>query len=150
MTDNVMEKEGTTAMASPTESPARFETTSTQIDSPFSTGSSHSSASEPSGDRDGRPGRFSGPRREPFGGRSERGGFGRRRVCTFCVDNLHYIDYKDVARLRRYLSERGKIEPRRKTGTCAKHQRWLTTALKRARQLALLPYTSNHARALGR
>jgi small subunit ribosomal protein S18 len=56
------------------------------------------------------------------------------------------IDYKDVARLRKYLSERGKIEPRRKTGTCAGHQRTLTTALKRARQLALLPYTAEHQR----
>jgi len=66
------------------------------------------------------------------------------------MDNVRYIDYKDTARLRRFLSERGKIEPRRKTGTCAKHQRWLTTALKRARQLALLPYTADHVRFLGR
>jgi small subunit ribosomal protein S18 len=84
------------------------------------------------------------------GGR-ERGGYGgRRRVCGFCVDNVQRIDYKDTTRLRRFLSERGKIEPRRKTGTCAKHQRWLTTALKRARQLALLPYTAGHVRFLGR
>jgi small subunit ribosomal protein S18 len=66
------------------------------------------------------------------------------------VDNVQRIDYKDTARLRRFLSERGKIEPRRKTGTCAKHQRWLTTALKRARQLALLPYTAGHVRFMGR
>ena len=91
-----------------------------------------------------RPG---GGRRE--GGR-ERGGYGRRRVCAFCMDNVQYIDYKDTARLRRFLSERGKIEPRRKTGTCAKHQRWLTTALQRARELALLPYTAEHVRFLGR
>lgn len=84
------------------------------------------------------------------GGRGERGGFGRRRVCAFCMDNVKVIDYKDAARLRRYLSERGKIEPRRKTGICSKHQRWLTTALKRARQLALLPYTAEHIRFLGR
>ena len=84
------------------------------------------------------------------GGR-ERGAYGgRRRVCGFCVDNVQRIDYKDTARLRRFLSERGKIEPRRKTGTCAKHQRWLTTALKRARQLALLPYTAEHVRFMGR
>ena len=84
------------------------------------------------------------------GGR-ERGGYGgRRRVCGFCVDNVQHIDYKDTTRLRRFLSERGKIEPRRKTGTCAKHQRWLTTALKRARELALLPYTAEHVRFLGR
>ena len=89
-----------------------------------------------------------GDRRGP-GGR-ERGGYGRRRVCGFCMDNVQHIDYKDVPRLRRFLSERGKIEPRRKTGTCAKHQRWLTTALKRARQLALLPYTAEHIRFMGR
>jgi small subunit ribosomal protein S18 len=84
------------------------------------------------------------------GGR-ERGAYGgRRRVCGFCVDNVQHIDYKDTARLRRFLSERGKIEPRRKTGTCAKHQRWLTTALKRARELALLPYTAEHVRFMGR
>ena len=84
------------------------------------------------------------------GGRGERGAFGRRKVCGFCMDNIQYIDYKDTARLRRFLSERGKIEPRRKTGTCTKHQRWLTTALKRARQLALLPYTADHVRFMGR
>src|SRR5918911_5651144 len=84
------------------------------------------------------------------GGR-ERGAYGgRRRVCGFCVDNVQRIDYKDTVRLRRFLSERGKIEPRRKTGTCAKHQRWLTMALKRARQLALLPYTAEHVRFMGR
>ncbi len=92
-------------------------------------------------------------RREGGGGRGERGergGYGRRKVCGFCMDNVQSIDYKDAARLRRFLSERGKIEPRRKTGTCAKHQRWLTTALKRARELALLPYTADHVRFLGR
>ena len=73
----------------------------------------------------------------------------RRKVCAFCVDNLDYIDYKEVGRLRRVVSDRGKIEPRRKTGTCARHQRSLTVALKRARHLALLPYTADHVRALG-
>ncbi len=91
-------------------------------------------------DRGERGGR--GPRRE--GSRGDR--FSRRRVCNFCVDKMDLVDYKDVGRLRKYLSERGKIEPRRKTGTCAKHQRVLTTALKRARQLALLPYTAEHQR----
>jgi len=99
-------------------------------------------------------GRFGGPRREgsggPGGGRGERGSYGRRRVCGFCMDHVTYIDYKDTAKLRRFLSERGKIEPRRKTGTCAKHQRFLTTALKRARELALLPYTADHVRFMGR
>ena len=67
----------------------------------------------------------------------------RRKVCTFCVEKAEFIDYKDVAKLRRFTSERAKILPRRITGTCAKHQRALTTAIKRARQIALLPYTSD-------
>jgi small subunit ribosomal protein S18 len=73
----------------------------------------------------------------------------RRKVCAFCVDHVDEIGYKEVAKLRRYLSDRGKIEPRRKTGTCAKHQRRLTIALKRARHLALLPYTAEHIRLTG-
>ncbi len=64
----------------------------------------------------------------------------RRKVCQFCVDKTQYIDYKDTVKLRRYMSERSKILPRRTTGTCAMHQRQLTTAIKRARQIALLPY----------
>lgn len=65
----------------------------------------------------------------------------RRKVCSFCVDKaLSNIDYKDSVKLRRFISERAKILPRRVTGTCAKHQRELTTAIKRARQVALLPY----------
>src|SRR4026207_11259 len=63
----------------------------------------------------------------------------RRKVCNFCVDKAEAIDYKEVNRLRRYLSERAKIEPRRKTGTCARHQRMLTVALERARPVALAP-----------
>ena len=66
----------------------------------------------------------------------------RRKVCNFCVDKIQQIDYKDTAKLRRYVSERGKILPRRTTGTCAMHQRQLTVAIKRARQIALLPYES--------
>lgn len=66
----------------------------------------------------------------------------RRKVCSFCVDKADSIDYKDVPKLRRYLSERGKILPRRMTGTCAAHQRQLTEAIKRARHIALLPYTA--------
>jgi small subunit ribosomal protein S18 len=73
----------------------------------------------------------------------------RRKVCSFCVDKVDDIDYKDAGRLRRYLSERAKIEPRRKTGTCARHQRGLTTALKRARFVALLSYTAEHIRESG-
>jgi small subunit ribosomal protein S18 len=68
---------------------------------------------------------------------------GRRKVCTFCVEKVDYIDYKDVNKLRKFTSERSKILPRRVTGTCAKHQRELTTAIKRARYVALLPYTSD-------
>lgn len=64
----------------------------------------------------------------------------KKRVCNFCVENVNTCDYKDVAKLRRFISERGKILPRRITGNCAKHQRVLTTAIKRARHLALLPY----------
>ncbi len=67
----------------------------------------------------------------------------RRKVCHFCVDRIEAIDYKDVAKLRKFISERAKILPRRATGTCAKHQRELTTAIKRARQIALLPYVND-------
>lgn len=67
----------------------------------------------------------------------------RRKVCHFCVDQVETIDYKDVARLRKFISERAKILPRRATGTCAAHQRALTTAIKRARQMALLPYVND-------
>ena len=82
----------------------------------------------------------------PRGGRGGRDFRSRRKVCAFCVERVREIDYKDASRLRRYLSDRGKIEPRRKTGTCAKHQRRLSVALKRARHMALLPYTAEHIR----
>jgi len=67
----------------------------------------------------------------------------KKKVCAFCVDKVAEIDYKDVAKLRRFVSERAKILPRRISGNCAKHQRQLTTAIKRARHIALLPYTSD-------
>lgn len=73
----------------------------------------------------------------------------RRKVCFFCAEKVEDISCKNIDLLRRYLSDRGKIEPRRKTGTCAKHQRRLTVALKRARHLALLPYTAEHIRLTG-
>lgn len=118
----------------------------------------------PSGER-----RFGGPRedggapRSRFGGpqggrggdegrerpRGRRGGgrfMPRRKVCAFCVDNIGEVDYKDIARLRRHLSEQAKIEPRRKQGTCARHQRSLTVAIKRARHVALLPFTGSTPR----
>ena len=66
----------------------------------------------------------------------------KKKVCQFCVDKVSDIDYKDVAKLRRYVSERAKILPRRITGTCAKHQRQLTIAIKRARHIALLPFSA--------
>ena len=64
----------------------------------------------------------------------------RKKVCAFCMDKIENIDYKDVPRLKRYLSDRAKIIPRRVTGTCARHQRQLTVAVKRARHVAFLPY----------
>ena len=67
----------------------------------------------------------------------------RKRVCAFCLDKIVQIDYKDLGRLRRYITERGKILPRRISGNCAKHQRQLTLAIKRARIIALLPFTSD-------
>lgn len=67
----------------------------------------------------------------------------KKRVCAFCAEKVEHIDYKDVAKLRKYITERGKILPRRVTGTCAKHQRMVTLAIKRARQVALLPYTAD-------
>ena len=67
---------------------------------------------------------------------------GRKKVCSFCVDRIDRIDYKDLPRLRKYVSERGKIMPRRMSGNCAKHQRQLSEAIKRARAIALLPYTA--------
>lgn len=66
----------------------------------------------------------------------------KKKVCMFCQDKVECIDYKDTAKLRRYVSERGKIVPRRVSGNCAKHQRQLTTAVKRARQIALLPFVA--------
>jgi len=104
-------------------------------------------ASPPSSAPSGGP--RSGPRRGPREFGSGRKFTPRRKVCQFCVDKIHEVDYKDLGRLRRYLSERGKIEPRRKTGTCAAHQRSLNVALKRARQLAMLPFTAEHIRVTG-
>ena len=66
----------------------------------------------------------------------------RRKVCSFCVDKVQEIDYKDAAKLRKFITERGKILPRRISGTCAKHQRQLTIAIKRARNVARLPFTA--------
>ena len=72
-----------------------------------------------------------------------RGGRRRKKVCQFCADKTETIDYKDVEKLRKYVTERGKILPKRITGTCAIHQREVTKAIKRARIVALLPYTAD-------
>lgn len=112
------------------------------------------------GERSERPSRFGGPQAErreggrPGGGRprgrrvmSGGGRFSpRRKVCQFCVDGIQHVDYKDLPRLRRHVGERGKIEPRRKLGTCAKHQRSVTVAIKRARYIGLLPFTGSAPR----
>jgi len=97
----------------------------------------------------GPPGAGGPPGLRPRGGRPKGKYAPRRKVCAFCVDKVSHIDYKDLMRLRRFLSDRAKIEPRRKTGTCAKHQRRLSIALKRARQIALLPFTGEHLRVMG-
>jgi|SRR5260221_12019182 small subunit ribosomal protein S18 len=76
-------------------------------------------------------------------GAGRRGFFRRRRVCKFCVEKIDYINYKDVKVLAPFIPERGKIQPRRISGTCATHQRALQTAIKRARQLALVPYVTD-------
>jgi len=102
-------------------------------------------------ERGGRSSRQGGGR-PTRGNQARRGGYGaqrytrRRKVCAFCLEKTKTIDYKDRATLRRFLTERGKIKSRRKTGTCAKHQRRLATAVKRARHLALLPVTAEHIR----
>ena len=70
--------------------------------------------------------------------------YARRKICTFCVDKVKHIDYKDVGRLRRFISDRSKMEARRKTGVCSKHQRALSRAIKRARILALIPFSPDH------
>ena len=72
----------------------------------------------------------------------DRGRKPRRKVCSFCVEKVDHIDYKDAAKLRRFTTERGKILPRRISGNCAKHQRQVTLAIKRARNIALLPFTA--------
>jgi small subunit ribosomal protein S18 len=91
----------------------------------------------------------SGERGERRGPGGPRGRFQRRRFCAFCVEKIEKIDYKDVNMLRRFISDQGQIDSRRRSGTCARHQRRLTLAVKRARILALLPYTAEHVRQRG-
>jgi small subunit ribosomal protein S18 len=97
-----------------------------------------------SDERGGGRGRGKGDRDKGKGDAPRRGGFfRRRRVCKFCAEKIDYINYKDVRLLAPFLPERGKIQPRRISGTCALHQRKLQTAIKRARQLALVPYVTD-------
>ena len=74
--------------------------------------------------------------------RREKGRRPKKKICSFCVDKITDIDYKEIPKLRRYITERGKILPRRISGNCAKHQRQVTLAIKRARNIALLPFTA--------
>ena len=96
-------------------------------------------------DKDSRGGGGSGGGKRDGGrqGGGRRGFFRRRRVCKFCVEKIDYINYKDVKLLAPFIPERGKIQPRRISGVCATHQRALQTAIKRARQIALVPYTTD-------
>ena len=99
-----------------------------------------------SGERGGGGGRGRNKKedKDKKGGDRPRGGFfRRRRVCKFCAEKIDYINYKDVRLLAPFLPERGKIQPRRISGTCALHQRKLQVAIKRARQLALIPYVTD-------
>jgi small subunit ribosomal protein S18 len=116
-------------------------------------GGSTGYAGQGSGGHSGPPGRFGGPGGGPRpagpggrpGGPAKRGkrSFVRKKkVCRFCVDKSDYIDYKRAEILAPFLQERGKILPRRMTGTCARHQRWLTVAIKRAQNIALLPFAA--------
>ncbi len=91
------------------------------------------STGPPAGRREGPPG---GPRR------GKRQFFRKKKVCRFCVERVDFIDYKKVEMLQPFVQDRGKILPRRMTGTCSKHQRWLGEAIKRARNIALLPFAT--------
>ena len=94
----------------------------------------------------GRSGGGAGAKRDGAGakdGGGKRYFFRRRKVCKFCADKIDYVDYKDVKLISQFVPERGKILPRRMFGTCAEHQRKLTEAIKRARQIALLPYAAD-------
>lgn len=83
-----------------------------------------------------------GPRQGRSGGGKPFKGARHRKFCAFCVDKVDAVDYKNIARLRRHVSDRAKILPRRVTGTCAKHQRMVAVAVKRAREIALIPFTA--------
>ena len=106
--------------------------------------------------REGGPGGHGGPRREggPGGGgpggpggrpRGKRQYFRKKKVCKFCVEKMDFIDYKRADILSQFVQERGKILPRRMTGVCSRHQRWLGVAIKRARNIALMPFAGSAA-----
>lgn len=100
--------------------------------------------------RDSREGRDDGGRGGSGGGpRRRRPQVRTRRTCAFCADKVKEIDYKQTDTLKRYITDRGQIRPRRKTGLCAKHQRRIAESVKRARFMALLPYTGEHVRLYG-
>jgi small subunit ribosomal protein S18 len=112
--------------------------------------SSPSPSSAPSGGHSGPPSGPGGPRPQGGGGgrpggpakRGKRNFVRKKKVCRFCVDKVDYIDYKKSEALGSFIQERGKILPRRMTGTCARHQRWLTVAIKRAQNIALMPFAA--------
>ena len=126
----------------------------------MTTQTSQPSSSAPRPGGSGPPGSRTGPGRSgpgggrPGGGRPGGGGrfgrrgrpryYSRRKICGFCVDRIEYIDYKETERFRRYMTDRWKIESRRKSGVCSKHQRALANAIKRARHLALIPFSPDH------
>src|ERR1700674_1376539 len=112
--------------------------TDTKKEMPFGDRAGGGGRSGPGGGRD------RGPREDRGGGDLERGGgrgFGRRKVCRYCADHNLKVDYKNAADLKYFVTERGKIVPRRISGNCARHQREVATAIKRGRQVALLPFT---------
>ena len=96
-----------------------------------------------SDERESRGGRGAGKDKDKEKGGRRGGFFRRRRVCKFCVEKIDYINYKDVKLIAPFIPERGKIQPRRISGVCALHQRALQTAIKRARQIALVPYVTD-------
>jgi small subunit ribosomal protein S18 len=109
----------------------------------------HAPSPAPSGGHSGPPSGPGGPRPQGGGGRpggpakrGKRNFVRKKKVCRFCVDKVDYIDYKKSDVLASFIQERGKILPRRMTGTCARHQRWLTVAIKRAQNIALLPFAA--------
>lgn len=126
------------------EQPTSTETAATRAAGTTRERSSRSHQGRPGGRSDRPTGRG---RARPTGRGQRWGGSRRGKVCAFCVDKVSVIDYKGVSLLRGFVTEHGKIKARRKTGTCAKHQRRLALAIKRARHLALLPYSAGHTRS---